>query len=60
MWPPGVFRTFSCLCPEQSRCTGGLVAMGSSSSRLGIPQGKGPEAVGCTDLMVDHGAQVGP
>uniref|UniRef100_H3CWG5 Platelet-activating factor acetylhydrolase n=1 Tax=Tetraodon nigroviridis TaxID=99883 RepID=H3CWG5_TETNG len=29
----------------------------SSSNHLGIPPGKGPEAVGCTDIMVDHGVQ---
>ncbi|XP_063757874.1 platelet-activating factor acetylhydrolase isoform X2 [Eleginops maclovinus] len=27
------------------------------SNNLGIPQGKGPHAVGCTDFMMDHTAQ---
>lgn len=32
-----------------------MFAMGSASSNhLGIPPGKGPNTVGCTDFMVDH------
>ncbi|XP_041831109.1 platelet-activating factor acetylhydrolase isoform X2 [Melanotaenia boesemani] len=31
--------------------------MGNSCSNLGIPPGKGPNAVGCTDFMMDHTAQ---
>lgn len=55
-----LFMKFSCIFPDQRRFTVSLLAMGNSSSNhLGIPPGKGPEAVGCTDLMMDHTAQVG-
>lgn len=48
-----------CISTDQRRYTSSLVAMGNSSSNhLGIPPGKGPEAVGCTDVMMDHTAQV--
>lgn len=38
-----------------------VCAMGNSSGHnntLGIPSGKGPHKVGCTDLMVGHTIQV--
>lgn len=48
-----------CISTDQRRYTASLLAMGNSSSNhLGIPPGKGPEAVGCTDVMMDHTAQV--
>uniref|UniRef100_A0A1A8FSZ2 Platelet-activating factor acetylhydrolase n=1 Tax=Nothobranchius korthausae TaxID=1143690 RepID=A0A1A8FSZ2_9TELE len=31
--------------------------MGNSCTRLGIPPAKGPNAVGCTDFMMDHTAK---
>ncbi|KAK1888695.1 Platelet-activating factor acetylhydrolase [Dissostichus eleginoides] len=43
---------------DHRRYTLGLFAMGNTcSNHLGIPQGKGPNAVGCTDFMMDHTAQ---
>ncbi|XP_031151291.1 platelet-activating factor acetylhydrolase isoform X1 [Sander lucioperca] len=40
------------------RYTLGFFAMGNScSNHLGIPPAKGPNAVGCTDFMMDHTAQ---
>lgn len=50
-----------CLCvvPDQSRYTLSVFAMGNAcSNHLGIPPAKGPNAVGCTDFMMDHTAQV--
>lgn len=50
---------FFCISTDQRRHTASLLAMGNSSSnQLGIPPGKGPEAVGCTDIMMDHTAKV--
>ncbi|XP_038164513.1 platelet-activating factor acetylhydrolase [Cyprinodon tularosa] len=43
---------------ERWRYALGCLAMGSScSNHLGIPPGKGPYPVGCTDFMMDHTAQ---
>ncbi|XP_054474467.1 platelet-activating factor acetylhydrolase isoform X1 [Anoplopoma fimbria] len=43
---------------EQRRYTLGFFAMGNNcSNHLGIPPAKGPNAVGCTDFMMDHTAQ---
>lgn len=51
---------FVLLEPAQRRNTLTVFAMGSASSNhLGIPPGKGPNTVGCTDFMVDHTTQVG-
>lgn len=37
------------------RCKLSLLAMGNNcSNNLGIPPAKGPNAVGCTDFMMDH------
>lgn len=42
---------------EKRRYTYGFFAMGNSCNHLGIPAGKGPYTVGCTDLMMDHTAR---
>ncbi|XP_073348653.1 platelet-activating factor acetylhydrolase isoform X1 [Pagrus major] len=43
---------------DQRRCTLGFLTMGNAcSNNLGIPPAKGPNAVGCTDFMMDHTAQ---
>ncbi|KAK9531075.1 hypothetical protein VZT92_010526 [Zoarces viviparus] len=42
---------------EQRRYALGFFAMGNTCSNLGIPPGKGPNAVGCTDFMMDHTTQ---
>ncbi|XP_034755321.1 platelet-activating factor acetylhydrolase isoform X1 [Etheostoma cragini] len=43
---------------DKRRYTLGFFAMGNScSNHLGIPPAKGPNAVGCTDFMMDHTAQ---
>ncbi|XP_044026359.1 platelet-activating factor acetylhydrolase isoform X1 [Siniperca chuatsi] len=43
---------------DQRRYTFGFFAMGNTcSNHLGIPPAKGPNAVGCTDFMMDHTAQ---
>lgn len=48
-----------CLClADQRRYSLGFFIMGNSCSNLGIPPGKGPNAVGCTDFMMDHTAKV--
>ncbi|TKS75857.1 Platelet-activating factor acetylhydrolase [Collichthys lucidus] len=40
---------------EQRRYTLSFLAMGNTcSNHLGIPPAKGPNAVGCTDFMMDH------
>ncbi|TNM95196.1 platelet-activating factor acetylhydrolase isoform X1 [Takifugu flavidus] len=53
-----VKRIYDWVKADQRRYTASLVAMGNgSSNQLGIPPGKGPEAVGCTDVMMDHTAQ---
>lgn len=50
---------FVLLEATQRRKTVTVFAMGSASSNhLGIPPGKGPNTVGCTDFMVDHTIQV--
>lgn len=50
---------FVLLEAAQRRKTLTVFAMGSASSNhLGIPPGKGPNTVGCTDFMVDHTTQV--
>ncbi|XP_034383384.1 platelet-activating factor acetylhydrolase isoform X1 [Cyclopterus lumpus] len=51
-------RIFEWLRTEQRRHTLGFLAMGNAcSSNLGIPPAKGPNAVGCTDFMMDHTTQ---
>ncbi|KAM7395772.1 hypothetical protein PAMA_007177 [Pampus argenteus] len=43
---------------DQRRYTPGSFIMGNScSNNLGIPPAKGPNAVGCTDFMMDHTVQ---
>ncbi|XP_022625301.1 platelet-activating factor acetylhydrolase isoform X1 [Seriola dumerili] len=43
---------------EQKRYTLSFFTMGNTcSNQLGIPPAKGPNAVGCTDFMMDHTAQ---
>ncbi|XP_029318622.1 platelet-activating factor acetylhydrolase isoform X1 [Cottoperca gobio] len=43
---------------DQRRHTRGFFAMGNTcSNTLGIPPAKGPNAVGCTDFMMDHTTQ---
>ncbi|TMS12444.1 Platelet-activating factor acetylhydrolase [Larimichthys crocea] len=40
---------------EQRRYTLSFLTMGNTcSNHLGIPPAKGPNAVGCTDFMMDH------
>uniref|UniRef100_A0A669CD88 Platelet-activating factor acetylhydrolase n=1 Tax=Oreochromis niloticus TaxID=8128 RepID=A0A669CD88_ORENI len=50
-----------CACfylPDQKRSALSFFTMGSScSNNLGIPPGNGPNAVGCTDFMMDHTAE---
>lgn len=53
---------YRCVCfylPDQRRSALSFFTMGSScSNHLGIPPGNGPNAVGCTDFMMDHTAEV--
>uniref|UniRef100_UPI003AAD129E platelet-activating factor acetylhydrolase isoform X1 n=2 Tax=Centroberyx gerrardi TaxID=166262 RepID=UPI003AAD129E len=43
---------------DQWRCQLSFFTMGNTcSNNLGIPPAKGPNAVGCTDFMMDHTAQ---
>ncbi|KAI4801804.1 hypothetical protein KUCAC02_019675 [Chaenocephalus aceratus] len=51
-------RIYNWARTDHRRYTLGLFAMGNTgSNHRGIPQGKGPNAVGCTDFMMDHTAQ---
>lgn len=44
---------------EQRRYTLSFLTMGNTcSNHLGIPPAKGPNAVGCTDFMMDHTVKV--
>ncbi|XP_069559242.1 platelet-activating factor acetylhydrolase isoform X2 [Brachyistius frenatus] len=53
-----VKRVYEWAKTDQWRYTLGFFAMGNScSNHLGIPPAKGPNAVGCTDFMMDHTAQ---
>uniref|UniRef100_A0AAQ5YDD2 Platelet-activating factor acetylhydrolase n=1 Tax=Amphiprion ocellaris TaxID=80972 RepID=A0AAQ5YDD2_AMPOC len=52
-----VKRIYELTRTEPRRYTLGLFTMGNSCSNLGIPPAKGPNAVGCTDFMMDHTAQ---
>ncbi|XP_070706039.1 platelet-activating factor acetylhydrolase isoform X1 [Pempheris klunzingeri] len=53
-----VKRTYEWARTDQRRYTLGFFAMGNTcSNHLGIPPAKGPNAVGCTDFMMDHTAQ---
>lgn len=53
---------YTCVCfylPDHRRSALSFFTMGSScSNHLGIPPGNGPNAVGCTDFMMDHTAEV--
>ncbi|KAM3861235.1 platelet-activating factor acetylhydrolase [Diretmus argenteus] len=43
---------------DQRRCKLSVFTMGNAcSNNLGIPPAKGPNAVGCTDFMMDHTAK---
>uniref|UniRef100_A0A3P8P2I9 Platelet-activating factor acetylhydrolase n=1 Tax=Astatotilapia calliptera TaxID=8154 RepID=A0A3P8P2I9_ASTCA len=52
---------YTCVCfylPDHRRSALSFFTMGSScSNHLGIPPGNGPNAVGCTDFMMDHTAE---
>lgn len=52
-----VKRIYEWARTDQRRYTLGFFTMGNSCSNLGIPPAKGPNAVGCTDFMMDHTAK---
>ncbi|XP_041814409.1 platelet-activating factor acetylhydrolase isoform X1 [Chelmon rostratus] len=53
-----VKRIYEWARTDQRRHTLAFFAMGNAcSNHLGIPPAKGPNAVGCTDFMMDHTAQ---
>ncbi|XP_036942072.1 platelet-activating factor acetylhydrolase isoform X1 [Acanthopagrus latus] len=53
-----VKRIYEWARTDQRRYTLGFLTMGNAcSNHLGIPPAKGPNAVGCTDFMMDHTAQ---
>lgn len=54
----GVKRVNAWARTDHRRSALGFFTMGSScSNHLGIPPGNGPNAVGCTDFMMDHTAE---
>lgn len=59
---PFIEQQYTCVCfylPDHRRSALSFFTMGSScSNHLGIPPGNGPNAVGCTDFMMDHTAEV--
>ncbi|XP_062267152.1 platelet-activating factor acetylhydrolase isoform X1 [Platichthys flesus] len=49
-----VKRIYRRASTDQWGCALGYFTMGNNCSQLGIPPGKGPNPVGCTDFMMDH------